>query len=126
MVDFPAAAFTEPMTGTYRLLLTDQNTSTRAGIGHTFEVTAVQTDSGEPGPPTLGQPVTIEITYTDAEITSGAVDEASLAFYRWDGTSWQREPSSDIDLQTNRLTATLDRLGLFAVLGDTHRYRFPS
>ncbi len=126
VVDFPAAAFTEPMTGTYRLLLTDQNTGTRAGIGRTFEVTAVQADSGEPGPPMLGQPVTIEITYTDAEITSGAVDEASLALYRWDGTSWQREPSSDIDLQTNRLTATLDRLGLFAILGDTHRYRFPS
>ena len=77
VVDFPAAAFTEPMTGTYRLLLTDQNTGTRAGIGRTFEVTAVQADLGEPGPPTLGQPVTIEITYTDAEITSGAVDEAS-------------------------------------------------
>lgn len=45
---FPAGAFTDTVTLTYRHLLADQDTGSLAGIGRTFEVTAVYSDTRRP------------------------------------------------------------------------------
>ena len=61
--------------------------------------------------------------HTDDE--KGPAIEGTLALYRWDGSQWVKELSSVVDVDANTVTATPDRLGLWAVLGETRRLFLP-
>lgn len=61
-------------------------------------------------------PYAFTVSYDEAEL-AGIVEE-SLALYWWDGSQWQREATSSLDAAGNRVTATLDHMSLFAVLGE--------
>ena len=120
---FPAGAVTQTITIVYRHLWTDQDTGPLTGIGHTFEVTAVYSDTGQPAQLAPGQTYTITVRYTDAE--KGPVIENTLAFYYWNGSSWVKEPSSVVDTVGNTVRATPNHFSLWAVLGETRRIYLP-
>ncbi len=80
------------------------------GIGHYFEnqVQGVL-------PSALSRPYTLEIHYSQDEL--GQADEHRLGLYYWDGSGWTLEPTSRVDPENGRLSASPQRFGLWAVLG---------
>ena len=120
---FPSGAFAATVTLTYRHLRTDQDTASLAGIGHTFDLRAVYSDTGQVAQLAPGQSLSATLHYTDAE--PGPAIESRLALYAWDGSQWVREPSSLLDASANTVWATPSHLGLFAVLGETHSVFLP-
>jgi hypothetical protein len=82
------------------------------GIGHVFELAA--TDAG-------GHPVTPRLAYSTSiqysAYQSANTDEATLALYWWDGTRWNREPSSAMDPAARTVSAWPDHFSLWAVFG---------
>lgn len=79
-----------------------------------FELSAVQ---GSAAITAFAAPFTIAVTYTDSQL--GTAAEESLGLYWWDGGAWQPVPSSAVDVAHNRVTAPVDHMSLFAVLGDS-------
>ena len=120
---FPAGAFTQTVTLVYRHLWTDQDTGPLVGIGHTFEVTAVYSDTGQPAQLAPGQTYTVTVRYADAE--KGPAIENTLALYYWDGSQWVRESSSEVDMAANTVIAHPNHFSLWAVLGETKRVYLP-
>jgi hypothetical protein len=119
----PKEVFTQTVSLTYRHLWADQNTGALAGIGHTFDVTAVYSDTGQFVQPAPGYTYTVIVQYDDAE--KGPAIENTLALYYWDEAQWVREPTSVLDIAANTVTATPDHFSLWAVLGETRRLFFP-
>ena len=121
---FPAGAFTETVVFTYRHLWTDQDTGTLVGIGHTFDATAVYSDTGQPAQLFPGQTYTITVQYTEAE--KGPAIEDTLGLYGWDGDRWSQQGiTSSVNTTGDLITAQVDHCSLFAVLGETHRAFLP-
>jgi peptide/nickel transport system substrate-binding protein len=119
----PSGTFTDTVTLTHTpvFFLQAPDSGKLVNIQHTFENSAVFTANGLPAQP--AQPYTLEIQYTQAEV--GPVIENTLALYYWDGFQWVMEPTSNLTLSTNTLTATPDHFSLWAVMGETHRIFIP-
>jgi len=121
---FPSGAFTETVLLTYRHLSSDQNTGALVGIGHTFDVTAVYSDTGQPAQLAPSQTYTVTVEYTDAE--KGPAIEDTLGLYWWDGGAWSQQGITDtVSVTDNLVVAQVDHLSLFAVLGETKRGFLP-
>jgi hypothetical protein len=120
---FPNGAFAEPADLTYRHLWNDQDTGAWIGIGHTFDLSAVYSDTRQAAQLAPGQTYAVTVQYTDQE--KGSAVESMLALCRWDGSEWVKEPSSTVDAAADMVSATANRLGLWAVLGDTRRVFLP-
>lgn len=120
---FSDNAFTQTVNITYRQLLYDENVGALAGLGRTFEVTAVYSDTEQPAILAPGQIFTVTLHYTDTE--KGAAIENTLGLYYWDATTWTKETISTVDVINNTITATLSHLSFWAVLGETNRVYFP-
>ena len=121
---FPSGAFTGTVALTYRHLWSDENTGALAGIGHTFDLTAIYLDTGQPAHLAPGTIYTAIITYT----TSGPVIENTLGLYWWDegASRWSQQGiTSSVNVTDNVVTAQVDHFSLFAVLGETHRVYLP-
>jgi len=88
-------------------------------IGHSFDLTAVISDTGIPLTE-FSQPYTITVNYAEGELDS--VVESSLALYWWDGDQWTKEPTSAVDEENNKVTASPDHMSRFAVLGTERVY----
>jgi ligand-binding sensor domain-containing protein len=110
-VDFPSGAVGDETTLTYTTTVASP-IGDLLGIGHFFAMSAVI--SGTTTPVTFNKPFTVTVEYTEAE--SGGVDESTLGLYWWNGSAWQ-PASSTCDPFDNRVTATLDHLTKFAILG---------
>ncbi len=67
-------------------------------------------------------PYTITLSYSDQ---IGSL-ENSLAFYSWDGYQWLKEPSSQVDIGSNTLTAMPDHFSLWAAMVDGRRVYLPA
>jgi len=92
------------------------------GIGHFFDLSAVI--SGTTAPVTsFAQPYAATVKYTDAE--KGEVLESSLGLYWQDQGSWVRVPGTQVDAANNRVTAALNHMTPFAVLGKTSNGYLP-
>jgi photosystem II stability/assembly factor-like uncharacterized protein len=119
---FANGTFTDTVIVTHTVRFADiPSFGEMVGIGHTFDITAVYSSTGQPAQPT--QPYTIIIRYTDGE--KGSVTENTLALYYWDGNQWVMETSSVVDTQNNTLTATPSHFSLWAVMGETQRVFLP-
>ncbi len=121
---FPNGAFSDDVVVTYKHLWTDQDEYPRAGIGHTIDVTAVYSDTGETAQLETGKSFEVRINYT----RTGSAIENTLALYGWDSSSGQWTSSgisSSVNTGTNIVTAHVDHLSLFAVLGDTNWIHMP-
>jgi hypothetical protein len=77
------------------------------------------------GAPVTSFAVPYTLTFDYLEEQKGGVIEDTLGLYRWDGDAWVLEPTSGVDPVQNRVTATLDHMTLFAVLGETNRVFLP-
>jgi hypothetical protein len=120
---FPGGAFDEAAIVTYGHLWTDQKTGGLAGIGHTYDLAAVDADTEAPVQLASGQIYAVTVRYTQAEV--GPAIEETLALYSWEGNQWVKEPSSVLDTANNQVTATPNHLSLWAVLGETRRVFLP-
>ena len=120
---FPSGAFSETVKLTYRQLLYDENPTDLLGIGHTFDIRAVYSDTGELADLAPGQTFTMTLHYSDTQVAPAI--ENTLALYTQKGSIWVKEPSSTIDPLNNLITATPYHLSLWAVLGETNRMFLP-
>lgn len=122
---FPGGAFTGTVTLTYRQLWQDQDVGERVGLGHTFELSAISSTTGQPAQLAPGQTFDLSVQYTDAE--KGSAIEETIALYYWDGKQWVKEPSSVVDPAGHTVTARPDHWAtLWAVLGETRRMFLPA
>jgi hypothetical protein len=119
---FPAGAFPQEVTVIHdaRAASGLPDIGNKIGIQHAYENAAFST-SGEPVQLLTAYSLIIE--YTQAE--EGPAIESTLGLYYWDGQGWVLEPSAVLDVAANKITASPDRFGLWAVLGDTNRLFFP-
>lgn len=113
-VEFPAGAVAQDTVVTYTPMQPSP-AGELAGIGHFFDLSAT--------PAGFLKAYTVTVEYTDEELC-GAIED-TLGLYWRDGGEWLLEPTSGVQVAENRVTATLDHMTLFAVLGQTHRVYLP-
>lgn len=124
-VNVPADTFTDAVVITHASMPTRPPGGNLIGIGHAFDITAVYSDTGAPAQPVSGQTLTIMVQYTDAD--KGPAIESTLALYWWNGVAWSRQGiTSTVDIVNNVITAQVDHLSTFAVLGETNRIFLPA
>jgi len=71
-----------------------------------------------------GNTYTITVQYTDTE--TGPAIENTLGLHWWDGSIWSQQGiTSSVNITDNLVTAQVDHLSLFAVLGETRRVFLP-
>ena len=89
---FPSGAFTQTAEVTCKHLLVDQDTASLLGIGATFELAAVYSDTLHEASlaPARRLPSRSAIPAPSLARRS----RNSLALYDWDGSQWAREPTS--------------------------------
>lgn len=119
---FAAGTFPSTVVVTHTIRFADSMppTGSLAG-GHTFDVVARDSLTGQPVQPT--KPYSITIQYGDTE--RGPAIESTLALYFWEGSTWIKEPSSAVDLAAHTLTATPSHFSIWALLGETRRAFMP-
>jgi hypothetical protein len=69
------------------------------------------------------KPYTVTIHYTEDE--RGGAAEQTLALYWRDGTTWVREPSSQVHAGEGRVTAAPQHMTAFALLGEINQAHLP-
>lgn len=77
-------------------------------------------DSGGNQISDLNSSATLEIPYTDAEVTAAGVDETKLQIALFDDSTgtWERQ-STTVDTTNNTLTAQVDHFSTYGVIGGT-------
>jgi hypothetical protein len=118
-LSFPAEVYTETFTITIGLTDTVTPPSGFSCIGPNFFIEA-NTAMGNPLT-NFQNPFTMTITYYDNEQQD--VIESSLKLYHWsNSTNGWVENSSQVNVNANQLTANLDHLTIFAVIGENKRH----
>ncbi|MBN1877719.1 MAG: PKD domain-containing protein [Anaerolineae bacterium] len=111
---FPAGNWGQETAVTYRHWMADPHPfdTGLAGVGQTFSLEAVIHATG--AAVDTAQPYGMVVTYTP-----GSVLENTLGLYRWNENvaAWQEVPAT-VDVLQNTVSATLDTLGVYAVLGN--------
>jgi hypothetical protein len=120
---FASGAFTQTVNVTYQQLLYKETFANWFEVGHTFDITAVYSDTGKVANLAPGQTFTMTVAYSDTQ--PGPSIEDTLAIYNWDGQTWVREPTSSLDTVTHLITATPNHLSHWAVLGEAKRVLLP-
>ena len=118
---FSTGTFTDTVLVTHSVVFITTDIPNLEGIGHSFDLTAVYSSTGQIAQPT--QPFTVTVQYTDEQ--RGAVIESTLAFYSWDGAQWVKEPSSVVDVVSNTITATPGHFSTWNVMGEAPRVYMP-
>jgi oligopeptide transport system substrate-binding protein len=94
------------------------------GIGHTFDLTAVYSNTRDTAHLLPGTFYTVTVQYSDTEI--GPTVEDTLGLFGWDGHAWsQAGITSTVNISDNIVTAQVTHFSLFTVLGETHRLFLP-
>lgn len=122
-VTLPAGAISETIVITLTPAYGMPPEANLTGIGHTFDLSAVYSSTGEPAQLLPGQTYTLTVHYADAEVPPARED--TLALYTWDGGGWVKDPSSVVDTLANVVATTPDHFSLWAVLGETNRVYLP-
>ena len=118
---FPSGTFTDTVLITHTVTFSSVSSSGLEAIGHSFDVTAVYSGTGQAAQPT--RPFTVTIQYTDGQ--KGVVNESTLAFYYWDGVQWVKELTSRVDVNSNKVTATPSHFSSWIVMGEVRRVYLP-
>ncbi len=92
-------------------------------IGRAVNLSGVYSGTNQPVATITGT-YTLSFGYYDGAL--GSVDEGGLAVYWWDGSQWQKEPTSRVDGMQNTVTANPDHFSIFAVLGLKERLYLPA
>jgi putative multiple sugar transport system substrate-binding protein len=118
---FSSGTFADTVVITHTVTFSSSTSTSLEGIGHSFETTAVYSGNGQAAQPT--KPYTITVQYTDAQ--NGSVNESTLAFYYWAGNQWIIEPTSTVDVDSNKVTATPSHFSAWIVMGENRRVYLP-
>jgi peptide/nickel transport system substrate-binding protein len=113
---FGADTFAETTVITYTNLPSPRTPTDLVGVGRFFALEASSAATGQPISPQTSYE--LEVTYAQASVPRH-MDESTLALYIWNGTQWVREPTSEVDLEANVVTARPDHFSIWAVLGET-------
>jgi hypothetical protein len=81
-----------------------------------FDLSATRVSDGAPVTAFL-RPYSLTVTYADSDL--GQMDEATLQLAHVPGSQWEALPSSELDAGANRVSATLNHMSLFALVGET-------
>lgn len=113
-ISFPPGSVSQPVTITVGLTTSQPISAGFQFLGQTFVIEARAADGT--AVTSFSQPFTIIIHYSDADVLG--LDESSLTLDYWEvGTSqWITVPTT-VDTEANTLTAVLDHLTVFAILG---------
>ena len=115
-MSFPPDAASEPFTVSLKIIVGQPISSGLRFLGQSFSIEAAAAN----GTPitTFAEPFTITMEYDDADVEG--IDEASLKLHYWNPTpgQWQEIPA-EVDAVRNTITAFLDHLTEFAVLGES-------
>ena len=114
---FSSGTFTDTVVITHTATFSATSSGRLEGIGHSFDITAIYSDTQQAAQPTT--PYTITIQYTDEQ--KGALNESTLALYYWDGGQWIRETTSTVDIESNQIAAAPDHFSTWAVMGEIRR-----
>jgi len=119
---FPANTFSQPVTVTHQARY-PKNIPAVGSLTATDLVFKVQAhdETGQLAQPQ--SPYALTIPYTSKQVAS--IIPETLSLYFWDGDMWQRETSSHVDLERQVITAQPNRMGLWAVLGESRHLYFP-
>jgi hypothetical protein len=120
---FPAGTFGDPVVVTYTVR-PPSTSGDLVGAGPFFDLSAAYLDTGQPAQIEPGQTYTVTIHYTNI----APVAEETLGLYGWDegAAEWSQEGiSNTVDPAVNLVTAEVDHLSLFALLGETRRVYLP-
>jgi len=72
---------------------------------------------GQTNVTSVSRPYTISVGYTAADVVG--IDESSLGIYWWNGTDWVKEASSTVDTASKTVSAAINHLSSFALLGES-------
>ena len=121
-LDFPSDAVSQDTTVTYT-----ETARLALGTGDLYAVRGFELSAAISGTTTpvtsFDPPYELVLHYTDAEL--GGAIESTLDLTWWDGTQWIAVPGTVLNLEDNQLSASLDHMTLFAVLGETNRACLP-
>ncbi|MCB0155716.1 MAG: hypothetical protein KDF65_13040, partial [Anaerolineae bacterium] len=84
-------------------------------VGLFYDLNATYLANGLPAQPGSGKQYTITVNYHQEDVPLD-VDEAALAFYFWNGSTWNKEPNSQVDPDANIIPATPAHFSLWAAL----------
>lgn len=90
------------------------NTGALKSAGKFLTLTA---KAGETPVTSVSKPYTITVGYTAADVAG--MDESSLGIYWWNGSAWQKEPTSRVDTAARTVSAAIGHLSAFALLGES-------
>jgi len=119
-LDFPTGSVDQTTVVTY----TEQSALPSGALYgvHFFDLRAVV--SGTTTPVTsFDPPYGIFVNYENLGL--GAAIEDSLGLFWWDGSQWVLEPTSQVDAANDVLTASVNHMTRFAVLGESERLFLP-
>lgn len=112
VLQFPEGLFDKPTWVSYVTTSQQYMPGVADGVGRFFEILASNID----GFATPSGTYTMTTTYSEDQVVIGQED--TLALYYWDEElqQWIKEPTSQVDVQNNLVTATPDHFSLWAVL----------
>lgn len=117
---FAAGTFTTTTLITYTHLLPLPAPEPLSGVARFFALDAATETDGQPIEP--GKAYTLTITYAQASVPTDVV-ESTLRLYYWNGASWELEPTSQVDVNANLVTARPAHFSKWAVLGGATEHR---
>jgi ABC-type oligopeptide transport system substrate-binding subunit len=117
--EIPVNAFSGGITLTHTGHLTNDLTQLPAGMQNTAVYFSIQAENSAHTPVNPIQDYSLDIQYSQEEISANSLRESSLALYYWDDNShrWEKDANSVVDPATNRITTHTRRLGDWVVLG---------
>ena len=122
-ITFPANAFSETVVVSFTVA-PPVPAGDLTGAGPVFDLSAVYSDTGQPASLEAGASYSTVITYGEI----GLVNEQSLGLYWWDegAGEWSLQGiSNTVNVADNVVTAEINHLSLFALLGEIHRVYLP-
>lgn len=87
-----------------------------------MDLSAVEEGTSNPVT-SFSQPYSLEVLYSEAH--RGVISESTLGIHAWDGLAWALEPGSIVDPVANRVSALVDHMTYFGVLGEAWRLYLP-
>jgi hypothetical protein len=115
-ISIPAGSVDQTDNLTYQRINPIPTANGLHGIDKTYSVTLTKASDGTPVELLPNKTYVVTITYQDAEM--GNMDESKLALYYLDGDNWVKEPTGQVDVATNTITANPSHFSTWAVMGE--------
>jgi len=85
-------------------------------VGLTFFDFSAEKVSDNTPVTSFSEPYTMTVYYTDAEVSG--VKESTIGLYWWQNNTWEKVSTSAVDTANKQVSASLDHMTQFAVLGE--------